>query len=1108
MLARVKSQLGQAPSYPRTATSELSTKGQKTPNGDAISAPITKESSHNTTHSSSSASGHRYQSFSSVKDDFNSTNGANEQSKPSRTVQQAYQQSDSREGSNSFAESPQDGPFRAVTIHTAAPRTPIRTSLTLLDTGARSMSNSILSRTRRASDRKMRQHQLEIQRDMAASSKQQRPLADDIVGSPSRPTLEDDKPVQNSQLDEGEASRNLEAETTHIKGRSSKSRQPSSLNRSISFLDTTSPTTSFQQEQGQHERSGSTTTSNRHSQSVNASHRSSSSRQLRRVLSGPIFIPNPRGIAPTPSPDASMELVRKPFDTTTPRTKTQTESQVVSKDQLFRHSQEQLRLYEAQLDARIHTIQVNNQRLQALKSLVEDQGRALTIRTLQHEDDEDSEYDEDYYDDEDDEEEQLRIESSERAEDRLQLEETKALLEKSLVKQQLLDEQLAQERSRNTELESRIEGMSHQVKGVLEMDMAQAKEIDLVHEQAVKDREQWEELLRQEKQKREKLQTTMEAELAVKDRQLAEASAKERLTNGHENQALTAQVASLNQELEELKDRMRRNESKAQSKLDQQEDHIRKYKEQCQDLERQLEQERDRQADDQENRMDDLIEEVEEKEQDVQDLRAMLAEYDDLLQSRQSELNEAMELVQSLQDQLQDHQVDHTNDLQRTQDQYKKEQKQRQTEIRELKRELAQEKEVSHEHQKRIELLLASHQETTQLHEGKIRDLQEELGQRNSQLSLSKSTATNAIKKAKGHLETIDLQQRMVEEQEQILLEKEGRIEELEQELKEAQQRHHTVVADMEQDLRSLEQERAELVDMVKLARQQGMEDRDEELSHGIELERQMLERMLDELDPDFRIDSQQGDGSLDAENGEGRRTVSQLYVIIQDKIRHQKQHQRDLMMEKDQLENKLTEQREQLDECEAEIESQHEQLLRLEQDRLELEDQHIRLREDFAMAQEDTQHLRQLLQEKKDNMRSSRNVPMSGRTSTSASRQLSTPLHDDGQVRALFDKVSILEQEKTQLLDNIKSLEESVSDLTEAGRTLRDKYEGRVATLRQELVAKRQLVIRQEGQLFLYLSVIEKLKLALRDAKIEPPRDTRVEPPPQVAKVEQEPPN
>src|SRR5690349_14495333 len=82
-----------------------------------------------------------------------------------------------------------------------------------------------------------------------------------------------------------------------------------------------------------------------------------------------------------------------------------------------------------------------------------------------------------------------------------------------------------------------------------------------------------------------------------------------------------------------------------------------------------------------------------------------------------------------------------------------------------------------------------------------------------------------------------------------------------------AKQKHHTVVADMEQQLRSLEQERAELVDMVKLARQQGMEDRDEELSHGIELERPMLERMLDELDPDFRIDSQQRDGSLDAES-------------------------------------------------------------------------------------------------------------------------------------------------------------------------------------------------------------------------------------------------
>ncbi|KAG0316064.1 hypothetical protein BGZ97_007457 [Linnemannia gamsii] len=993
----------------------------------------------------------------------------------------------------------------------------MRTSLALLDTSANSMSNSILSRTRRASDRKMRQHQLEIQRDMAAPLTQQQSLSEDIVDSPSRPTTENsDKQVPDSQADEGKVSRNIDVEPTDIKAKSSKSRQPSAMNRSIrySFQDsTTSPTTSFQQEQGQHERSGSTTKSNRHSQSINASHRSSSSRQLHRVLSGPIFIPNPRGIAPTPSPDASMELVPKSFDSTTRPVKSQTESQVVSKDQLFKHSQEQLRRYEAQLDARIQTIQANNQRLQALKSLVEDQGRALTIRTIQHEDDEDSEYDE-YYDDDEDEEDKkrLRIESSERAEERLQLEETKALLEKSLVRQQRLNEKLAQERSkiqelesviegtsdqlkdlvdqersrnqelelRNQELESRMKIMSHQMKGVLELDVTQAKEIDLVHEQAVKEREEREQSLRQEKQKWEEVRSSMEAQLAAKDGQIAETSAKERLKNEHENQALAAQVASLNRELEELKDRIRRNEVKAQSKLDQQEDQTRKHKERSQDLERQLEQERRRQADDQETRMDDLIEEVEEKEQDVQDLRAMLAEYDDLLQSRQSELNEAMELVQSLQDQLQDHQVDHTNDLQRTQSQHKKEQKQRQAEIRELKRELAQEKEASHEHQKRIELLLESHQETTQLHEGKVRELQEELGQRNSQLSLSKSTASAAIKKAKEHLETIDFQQRMVEEQEQILQEKEGRIEELEQELKEAQQRHHTVVADMEQDLRGLEQERAGLVDMVKLARQQGMEDRDEELSHGLELERQMLERMLEELDPDFRINSQQLDGSLDAESGEVRRTVSQMYVVIQDKIRELKQHQLDLAMEKSQQENKL------------------------EQDRLELEDQHIRLEEEVTNAQDENKHLRQLLQEKKD-MGSSRGVAMSGRASLSGSRQRSTPLHDDGQVRALFDKISILEQDKAQLLDNIKTLEESVSDLTEAGRTLRDKYEERVAKLRQEVAKKRQLVIRQEGQLFLYLSVIEKQRLALRDAKIELPRDTKVEPHPQDAQGEQD---
>ncbi|KAG0379371.1 hypothetical protein BGX24_000715 [Mortierella sp. AD032] len=930
---------------------------------------------------------------------------------------------------------------------------------------------------------------------MAAPSTQQQPITDDIAESPTKAAQDDGWPALHSQTDEDEASRNDEAasaskndeaEPANVKVKSSTPRQSSTVNRGVRYA-AQDPTSPFQKEHSLQDRSGSASRTNRHSQSSNPGQRSSSTRQLQRVLSGPIFIPNPRGIAPTPSPDISTEMVRKPVDSVTPSSKPQTALQVVSKDQLVKHSQEQVRRYEAQLDARIRTVQENNRRLRAYGSLG-GQGRVLTIRGVQYEsdeDDEDSEYD-------DEEQEQLRIGSIERAEERQRLEETKVLLEESAFKQQRLDEQLAQEQSKNQELELRIEEMSSQLKGVLEMDMAQAKEVELVHEQTVKDREQWELQLRQEKQRSETLQSTMEAELETKDRQLAELStkgAKDRQSNVHENRALAAQVASLNQELEELKDRMRRNEIMAQTKHNQQEDQIRRHKAQSDDLEKQLEQEQYNRADDQEARMDDLLETVEEREQDVQELRDMLADYEELLQSRQSELNEAMELVQSLQDQLQDHQEDHSNDIQRTQDQHKKEQKQRQAEIRELKRQLVEEKESSHEHRKRIELLLTSHQETSQMQEGKIRDLQEELNQRNAQLYQSKSTVSTAIKKTKGHLETIDHQQRMVDEQEQILQEKEDRIEELEQELKEARQRHHTVVADMEDDLRALEQERAELVDMVKLGRQQGMEDRDGELTHGREQERQMLEHIMQELDLELGLDSQLTDGSIINGDEEGRRTVGQMCAVIQEKIREQKQHQLDVAIQKGILEDKLHEQREQLDGCEAEIESQHEQLLRLEQDRLELEDQHVRLQEDQAVIQDDNVQLRQRLQEMKS-MQPSRNSPLSGGASLSASRQRPNPRHDGDETHALYDKISILEQEKVQLLDRIKALEESVLDLTEAGRTLRDKYEARVERLRKE---SRQLVIRQEGQLFLYLSVIERLKLALRDAKIEIPRDTKV---------------
>ncbi|KAF9093778.1 hypothetical protein BGX23_002935 [Mortierella sp. AD031] len=1104
MLAWASSRLGQALPNRWSATSDTTIKDRDGPcSGESASSRNAKEQqhqhvlqeqehTHGPPHASAAATAnHRYQSFSSVKDDLKSGIGPKGRTKQDKSLQQQQQhrQPESTKGSRSYPDGSQDGSFRASYSY-STPKTAMRTSLALLDTSSSALSNSILSRTRRASDRKMRQHQLEIQRDMAAPLMEQQLLADEvIVGSPFKSSLRERKSTQELQENEAEDEQDMDNDvetTTDSKARPTSSRRSSTVNRSIrySFHGSTSPTLSIQ-----HERSGSTTASKRHSLFNNSRQGSSSSRQLHRVLSGPIFIPNPRGIAPTPSPDVSMELVRKPFDATTSTSKAQTVTQVVSKDQLFRHSQEQLRRYETQLDERIQTVQANNQRLQELRSLMESQGMALTVRTVQCDGDEDSEYDDEEG------EQQWRIESAERAEERLALEKTKDLLEQSLTKQQRLGEQLVQERSKNQELEARIEGMSSQLKGVLEMDLAQSKEIELVHEQTVKDREQWERQLRQEKQKREELQSSMEAAMAAKDRQFAESSAQERQSSDHESQALAAQVASLNQELEELKERMRRNETKAQAKLDQQEHQIHEHKDRGQELERQLEQERNRRDDDQEARVDDLIEEVEEKEQDVQELRVMLADYDELLQSRQSELNEAMELVESLQDQLQDHQTNHASDLQRIQEQHKKDQKQRHAEIRELKRELAQEKEASHEHQKRIELLLASHQESTQMHEGKIRDLQEELRQRNSQLSQSKSSASTVIKTVKGHLETIGLQQRMVEEQEQILLEKEGRIEELEQELKLAQQRHHTVVADLEQDVRGLERERAELVDMVKLARQQGMEERDDELTQDQEQERQMLESLLEELDPSFQIDSQQVDGNHSTQSDEGRRTVNQLYAILQEKIQEQKQHQLDLVMQRDLQEDKMDEQREQLEECETEIEAQHEQLLRLEADRRELEEQQIRIQGELDAARDDIQHLQRQLQDK-NALRASKNAPLSGRASLSASRQRSSIApNDDVQTLSLFDKISSLEQERARLLDHIKSLEESVQDLTEAGKTLRDKYEERVATLRQEVVKNRRLLVRQEGQLFLYLSVIEKLKIAMRDAKIEPPRDTKIEP-------------
>ncbi|KAF9929971.1 hypothetical protein FBU30_001061 [Linnemannia zychae] len=1111
MLARVGSPLGSTSSRQIT-TSESTVKERRDFNGNNDLTSNKKDGFYSKpTHDSTYAppTEHRYQSFSNVEDDFNSTRESSAPSISSKATQQTNLQiSKSRKGQNSlasFTDNPHDKSSQVSNSY-PKPRLPTKSSLTLLDTSAGSMSNTFLSRTRRASDRKMRQHQIDIQQDMATPLSQEQYITNNTVDSLSKPELENAKLDQKEEVERVSAN---EVDFVNPKYKSVSLQQSSTVNKSTrhNFQEPLSSAFPPRQQQSQNNYSESTTRSFRHYQSTNPSQRSFSSRQLHRVLSGPIFIPNPRGIAPTPSPDASIDPAHNPLDSTVSTSKTHSESQLVPKNLFFQHSPEQLRRYEAQLDERIRTVQENNQRLRALKSMAEYYGNSIHGLYAQSND---SEEESDYEDEDGD---QLQIESAEKIEETHQLAEARGLLKESSIKQQQLSEQLTQEKSKNQEMETRIEEMSNQLKNLLEMDLKQAKEIELVHEQTIKDREQWEYHLLQEKQRREELQLIMESELAAKDRQIEETSTKERRTNEHEHQSLITQINSLNKELKELKERMRQNEIEAQTKLDHQEGQAQKYQDRIQNLERQLTQERHRRDNDQETRMGDLIDTVEEKEQDVQDLRAMLANYDELLQSRQSELNEAMELVQSLQDQLQDHQIDFKNDFQCIQDQHKREQKKRHAEIRDLKQELNEEKELNHEHQKRIELLLNSHQETTNLLESKIHDLQKALDQRNSQLSQTKSTASSALKKAKGHLETIDLQQRMVEKRDQMLSEKESRIEELELELKEAQQRHHTVVADMEQDLRNLEQtleqERTELVNIMKVARQQGMEDRDEELTHDRNYQRQILEGVLKELDPDFRIDFPQVDGSLDAEGDYSHRTVSQLYAILEEKIRDHKQRQIDLMAQKNHLESKLGEQREQLDGYEAEIESQHEQLLRLEKDRLELEDQHIRLQEDFGIAQEDIQHLRQMLQEQKD-LTSSKQSVKNGRASMSASRQHSALQQDEDKIRGLYDRFSALEQENSGLRDIIQSLKESNMDLKEAGKSIcekyEQKYEQKMATLRQEVIKNRRLVVHQEGQLFLYLSVIEKLRLSLREQKANANilRDPRTEAPPQPAKPEQ----
>ncbi|KAG0091867.1 hypothetical protein BGZ92_011530 [Podila epicladia] len=949
-----------------------------------------------------------------------------------------------------------------VTYTATDPKTAMTTTMTLLDTRPVTDSRSILSQTRRVADQKLRQHQLDIQRELFSSQTSSRPR--DVDESINKSTHRADKSLRKDN------EKSISKSPNNENSRRSSSRQGQSESP-------TSPSSLLS-----HRRSNGNI-------SPNKSREVGSRRQLQRVMSSQIFIPNPRGIAPTPSPDQSTELVRRPSlegDRSLVRLK---QSAV----------QENMRLYEEQLDHRIRTVQENNRRLLELKLLLDkqrEQERVLAIEEAQAEDGSS-----------DEERERKKVEV-ERKRERLEWEEAKVMLEQSQIVQQQQKDDLERERgmrrelelsvkqksSQLQELELKANQMSIQVQELLELGETQAKEIEQIQAKAAQEHDQWEEQRQGLEERNQHLESRWDKFVADAEKRIQ--------SEKTQTKDIAAAVDSLKGYNQELKDRLQQQESKSEADLTRQKEQTERYKSKVRDLERQLDLEKEFQSEDQEAqtrvmaRFDALLLEVKQKDDRIEGLESQL-------ERRQGQLDETLELVETLEDQLQDVRAN-MHDNQQQKEQHRKTLKQHQSELREIGKELALEQESSRKHQKHIEILLETQQESSQLHETKIRQLQEELERCTQQLSMSaasSSTSSSAIHQL----------QAQIQDQEHILLEKEDRIQELEQELRQAQQQAQSVVADLEQDLQELEHERVKISNQLQkthlqvetektkvkeleaqLHREQGMA---QELDRQQEKELVMLESLLADLE------SVEGP-TTDLDLLEGH--AGDLFGQVRNKIGDLVHERGELLDQRAYQDQTLAEQRQQLERCESEIEAQQDQLMRSEHDRKAIEEQMHHLQDDLDLARHQQHQLREqvrsrdvLLKEHANSMSKSQlassqhqhrqqqqNSPQNGFKDNSLRQQIST----------LEQQVILLEEEKQQALGQldlsqtrIKKMSEKIQDQTEAARSIRDKYLSKITELKMAVIEYRDTVVKQEGQMFLYLSVIERLKLQMKGGTVMP---------------------
>ncbi|KAF9910221.1 hypothetical protein BX616_010920 [Lobosporangium transversale] len=965
---------------------------------------------------------------------------------------------------------------------TKDPKTAMTTTISTLDTRPNSDSRSRMSQTRRMMDEKMEQRRRDVLRDLSGQLAKQESSQPELLKKSSNSSIRSSKEKAADTSILSDLRRSPENNSRHHPSRKSSS--------------SASPPTQHNQAPPSPPLKSSLKRSSRSSYSMDSFDKrlSAGKTHLQRILSLPGFEPNPRGIAPTPSPDVSLELTLSQSDTRRKKHSMQI--------------RERMKQYEMQLDQRIQAVQTNNRRLMELKSLLEHQSQAVVLHNPGRDDNNSND------DDDDDDIEWVEDQLDQGL--RAQWEEAQILLEESQILQQHMREDLEREREANKQLESRMQGMSNQLKELVELSENQNVELNQVRELATKEREQLEKQLSEERGKQEQLQLAL-----AKEKEALEGATRRKSSDQAEFRKLQLDITSLKQQLEAKEDELQRHKDDTELLAIKHSERLKEFEDHIQSLEKRLETEKDRFSQDQEARtrvrwrVNELAQSVEQKEDEMNELRSMLEERDELLEARQHELEEALALVHSLEGRLREEQVEAEESQQQEQEQHLKEIRQHRTELRDIRLKLAGERESSRQLENRIKLLLESHQETSQLNESKIQQLEEELEKRTLQLSQSSSSSSSATN-------TIHKLQLQIDDQERALMEKEDRIQELEQELKSAQQQAQNVVADLELDLLELENERSRLDSLLQKAQQQSKEDQmkvadlEVQLDHknqelNLELdqrqgqEKMLLEKLMEEIESEETEDLV-NDQLRESDYGPDDGSIEYIYSRLQEKIR-------ELKLERFYQDKSLVGMRVKLGQFDGEIEAQQAQLTQAENDRKGLEEQLRHLQDQLAQAVDEQQQLRQQLENKesqlKENIKEdksisngsmSRSNSQNGQLSMSTSSRRHADQRDkekikrlSTQVEGLEAQIATLEQEKQQLSEQListqeqlQAMDETIQDQGEAAKSIRAKYTERIVALQRELVKHRKMVVKQEGQMFLYLSVIEKLKLQLRGTKVE----------------------